>query len=145
MFVDIAEKKWENCVRGFMKKLLAIMVLGLLLSSNAYAKVVLLSCIFQNAYDGGNLIKPSNELYGYISEDASISLDYDNESINNLITPVWNENEIIGTLNRTLEGGINLRTTLTLNRNTGKLKQEITGKYGTTTINFNCSKAKKKF
>ena len=32
MFVDIAEKKWENCVRGFMKKLLAILVLGLLLA-----------------------------------------------------------------------------------------------------------------
>ena len=34
MFVDIAEKKWENCVRGFMKKLLGIVVLGLLLISN---------------------------------------------------------------------------------------------------------------
>jgi len=58
---------------------------------------------------------------------------------------VWNENKIIGELNRTLKGGIKLNTTLTLNRNTGKLKQEITGKYGTTTINFKCSKAKKKF
>jgi len=35
--VDMAEKKWENCVRIFMKKLLGILVLGLLLSSNANA------------------------------------------------------------------------------------------------------------
>ena len=128
-----------------MKKILGIIVLGLLLSSNAYAKVISLSCIFQNAYDGGSLMKPTNDMYAYISDDTEISLDYDNESINGLETPVWNENKIIGKLNRTLKGGIKLNTTLTLNRNTGKLKQEITGKYGTTTINFKCSKAKKKF
>ena len=37
MFVDIAEKKWENCVRGFMKKLLGILVLGLLWCNISFA------------------------------------------------------------------------------------------------------------
>ncbi len=37
MFVDIAEKKWENCVRGFMKKLLGIVVLGLLWCNVGFA------------------------------------------------------------------------------------------------------------
>ena len=37
MFVDIAEKKWENCVRGFMKKLLGIVVLGLLWCNVSFA------------------------------------------------------------------------------------------------------------
>ncbi len=127
-----------------MKKLLGILVLGLLLSSNAYAKIISLSCMFNNAYDGGVFVDPSNEIYSHISEDVTVFLDYDNKHINGLDTPVWNDNKIVGKLHRNLSGVI-LNTTLTLNRNTGKLKQEITGKYGTTTINFNCSKAKKKF
>ena len=128
-----------------MKKILGIVVLSLLLSGNANAKIISLLCIFQNAHDGGSLKKLSNAMYAYTGNDTEIFLDHDNESINGLETPVWNVNKIIGKLNRTFEGGINLNTTLTLNRNTGKLKQEITGKYGTTTINFKCPKAKKKF
>ena len=44
MFVDIAEKKWENCVRGFMKKLLGILVLGLLWCNVADAKILKFNC-----------------------------------------------------------------------------------------------------
>ena len=51
-----------------MKKLLGILVLGLLLSSNAYAKIIKLSCIFEKAYEyslSGISIKMTedNELY----------------------------------------------------------------------------------
>jgi hypothetical protein len=137
----VAERKEKKQ----MKKLLAIIVLGLLWSGNANSKGILLSCIFQNAYDGGKLMKPSDKMYAYISNDTEIYLDYVKKSINGLKTPVWNDNEIIGKLNRNIKGEFKINTTLRLNRNTGKLKQEIKAKYGTTIINFICSKAKKKF
>ena len=37
MFVDFANKNCENCVRGFMKKLLGILILGLLTCNISFA------------------------------------------------------------------------------------------------------------
>ena len=161
-----------------MKKILEIVVLSLLLSGgvvlaifdyhstpkittieyNANFKIVSLLCIFQNAYDGDNLIKPNNKMYGSLSKNTSISLDYANKAIH-FDTPLWSENrydyplwdsnlydlhwwsenEIIGKLSITLEGETKLNNIITFNPSSGKLKQEIIEKNKTTTINFNCS------
>ena len=113
-------------------------------SSNASDAFITLSGIFKDAYDGGIFVDPSNEIYSVISKDASFTLDYNNKLLSGVKASVWNNNKIVAKWRRDLKGII-IVTTFTLYRNTGKLKQEVTGKYGTTTINFNCSKAKKKF
>ena len=129
-----------------MKKILGILVLGLLLSACSKEKEVkTLSCEFKNAYDGSVRMNSNHEFYSSISGDKTITLDYKRELLNDLDTPVWNDNKIVGVLHRNIQGEFKIDTTLTLNRNTGGLKKEITTKHGTTTINYKCSKASKKF
>ncbi len=122
------------------------MVLGLVLSACSKEKEVqTLSCEFKSAYEGSIRVNSNHEYYSSISEDKSITLDYKRKILNDLDTPVWNDNKIVAVLHRNLKGQFKIDTTLTLNRNTGGLKSEITTKHGTTTMNYKCSKASKKF
>ena len=129
-----------------MKKAILILLVGLLLSACSKEKEVkTLSCEFKNAYDGSVKMNSNHEFYSSISGDKTITLDYKRELLNDLDTPVWNDNKIVAVLHRNLKGQLKIDTTLTLNRNTGGLKSEITTKHGTTTMNYKCSKASKKF
>jgi len=129
-----------------MKKLLAIMVLGLLLSGCSEEKEVqTLSCDFKSLYEGSTRLNSNHEFYSSFSEDITITLDYKLKILNDLDTPVWNDNKIVAVLNRNIQGKMKIDTTLTLNRNTGRLRSDITTRHGTTSTNYKCSKANKKF
>ena len=132
-----------------MKKLLGILVLGLLFCNNSFAEQVILTCKFNKALDwssdsGLRQIDSSWEEWPLMSKDTTVSLDYKNKSINNLVTPIWNDTKIVGKLIRDLGVG-EQETTLTLDRYTGELEHEMKFTNGTTTLYFKCSKTEKKF
>ena len=132
-----------------MKKLFLYVFLGLLWCNFVVAEEVILTCKFNKALDwssdsGLRQVDSSWEEWPLISKDTTVSLDYKNKSINNLVTPIWNDTKIVGKLIRDLGAG-EQETTLTLDRYTGELEHEMKFKSGTTSLYFKCSKTEKKF
>ena len=108
---------------------------------------VTLSCVFQDAYEDGRRLNPGSEVYALLSADFSIYLHYPSKQMEPLSwkTTIWNENKIMAEYNRDLTKGFYVNNTFTLNRNTGKLSRVIINNYGSTYINYKCSKGSKKF
>ena len=145
-----------------MKKLLGIVVLGFLLSGNAYAEAIKLSCIFKEAYDSLNgksvRITKDNSMYQYISEDNVVNIDTSLKLFDGYKATTWNEDIIESEWSERIDGKgdkshmyMDLFKKFTINRITGEYRKEIytklkgESKTGPTLIIYNCSKASKKF
>ena len=116
--------------------------------SQSTPRIINLSCVFQEAYEDGRKLDSSFEGFASISDDIDFYLDYEYKkmgSFSGWTTTEWNENKITAEFNRELAEGFNVNNTLTLNRNSGKLRREMSMKYGSTYMNYKCSEASKKF
>jgi hypothetical protein len=130
-----------------MKKIILFFSFLLFAASNARAEEVKLNCIFANGRDGHRNIDPSYEYYSLMTYDIIILLDEKKRSIdflehNNGKIIEWNDQRIIvdrssysPELKKTID------RIFTLNRYTGKLEHKLLG----SVLNYNCSKANKKF
>ena len=115
--------------------------------SQSTPRIINLSCVFQEAYEDGRKLDSSFEGFASISKDIDFYLDYEYKKMGSFggwTTTEWNENQITAEFNRDLEGFF-VNNTFTLNRNSGKLRREISMKYGSTYINYKCSESSKKF
>ena len=145
-----------------MKKLFStILVLGLLLSGNAYAKLVKLNCSFRDAYvamDNNRTKKltPDNDLYQIYSADDVISFNEDFKIFVGKKADRFDDDIINVTMlseNKFPKATIKMKKIWTVNRVTGVFTKEIYSKligrdtsWGTAdTIRYDCRKAKKKF
>ena len=144
-----------------MKKLLAIVVLGLLLSGNVYAKSVKLNCSFRDAYvvmdnDRTKKLTPDMDTYQYYSADDVVSFNEDLKIFAGHKTDRFDQEVIKITMYDELKGPkatIKLKKIWTINRVTGVLTKKIYSKligrdssWGSAdTIRYDCRKAQKKF
>ena len=137
-----------------MKKLLGIVVLGLLFSGNAYSVETNIKCTFEKGryiYDKdrtGETFNNNENIY----EDISISLDTQNKKIISypfkdgagFRLSYWEDNEIIWEIN----WGEELRQTYYLDSITAKLRTDfvskIPDKEQVVEIYYNCSLVEKK-
>ena len=150
-----------------MKELLGLMVLGLLLSGNAYSKIIDLHCKFIEGNSTKNIPHPGHEdskkntTYLSISdndvEGYNIKLDTTKEKITEApnyradgSTRMFGNDLIIWYA--ALSSGATLEIKFTLNRYTGRLSEYHKHyKYGETEYNYwmdliyDCSKAKRLF
>ena len=144
-----------------MKKLLSILVLSLLFSGNAYAKLVKLNCSFRDAYvvtDNNRTIKLTSDmdLYQIYSADDVISFNEDFKIFVGMKADRFDDDIISVTMFDEIKGPkatIKMKKIWTVNRVTGVFTKEIYSKligrdtsWGTAdTIRYDCRKAKKKF
>ena len=150
-----------------MKKLLSIIVLGLLLSGNAYSKIIDLQCKYVSGHITNKIPHPNHEdseantTYVPISdtgvEDYKIKLDTTKQKI--IEAPDYVEggsthgfNEDIIMWYASLASESRLEIKYTLNRYTGRLREyHIHYKWGETETNYwanfiyDCTKAKRLF
>ena len=129
-----------------MKKILLLFSF-LLAVSSAKAEGVKLICVFENGRDGHVNIDPSYEYYSLLTYDIIILLDEKKRSINFLehnsgkILEWSDQRIIVDRASYSPELKKNISRIFTLNRYTGKLEHKLLG----SVLNYNCSKANKKF
>ena len=144
-----------------MKKLLGIVVLGLLLSGNGYAKSFKLNCSFKDAYaemTSGRVTKvtPDMDDYQYYSSDVVVPINENAKMFDGMIADRFDDDIMKKEFYDELKGPkatIKMKKVWTINRITGVFTKEIYSKvvgrdssWGSPiTINYNCRKAKKKF
>ena len=144
-----------------MKKLLGIVVLGLLICVNAYAKSVKLNCSFRDAYvvmdnDRTKKLTPDMDLYQYYSADDVVSFNEDLKIFAGNKADRFDQEIIKLTMYDDIKGPkatIKMKKIWTVNRVTGVFTKEIYSKligrdtsWGSAdTIRYDCRKAKKKF
>jgi hypothetical protein len=129
-----------------MKKILFLFSF-LLVVSSAKAEEIKLICIFENGRDGHVNIDRSYEYYSLMTYDIIIILNEKKRSIdflehNSGKILEWSDQRIV--VDRTSyspELKKNISRIFTLNRYTGKLEHKLLG----SVLNYNCSKANKKF
>lgn len=129
-----------------MKKILLLFSF-LLAVSSAKAEEIKLICIFENGRDGHVNIDRSYEYYSLMTYDIIIILNEKKRSIdflehNSGKILEWSDQRIV--VDRTSyspELKKNISRIFTLNRYTGKLEHKLLG----SVLNYNCSKANKKF
>ena len=129
-----------------MKKILLLFSF-LLAASSVRAEEIKLICIFENGRDGHVNIDRSYEYYSLMTYDIIIILNEKKRSIdflehNSGKILEWSDQRIV--VDRTSyspELKKNISRIFTLNRYTGKLEHKLLG----SVLNYNCSKANKKF
>ena len=129
-----------------MKKILLLFSF-LLAASSVRAEEIKLICIFENGRDGHVNIDRSYEYYSLMTYDIIIILNEKKRSIDFLEHTSgkileWSDQRIV--VDRTSynpELKKNISRIFTLNRYTGKLEHKLLG----SVLNYNCSKANKKF
>ena len=116
-----------------MKKLLSILVLSLLFSGNAYAKLVKLNCSFRDAYvvtDNNRTIKLTSDmdLYQIYSADDVISFNEDFKIFVGMKADRFDDDIISVTMFDEIKGPkatIKMKKIWTVNRVTGVFTKEI--------------------
>ena len=129
-----------------MKKILLLFSF-LLTVSSARSEEIKLICVFENGRDGHVNIDRSYEYYSLMTYDIIIILNEKKRSIDFLEHTSgkileWSDQRIV--VDRTSynpELKKNISRIFTLNRYTGKLEHKLLG----SVLNYNCSKANKKF
>ncbi len=141
-------KLWQRLKQKVFRMKKIILLFSFLLSvSSARAEEIKLICIFENGRDGNVNIDRSYEYYSLMTYDIIIILNEKKRSIDFLehsrgkITE-WNDQRIVvdrSSYSPELKRSIS--RIFTLNRYTGKLEHKINDLF----MNYNCSKANKKF
>ena len=139
-----------------MRKIVLGLVLALLLSSNAYAKLVKLNCSFRDAYFGGQKLTPDMEFYQIVSRDDVISFNDNLKIFAGMKADKFDEEIIKLTMYDEIKGPkatVDMKKVWTVNRVTGVFTKEIYTKIpgrdtswsSANTYRYDCRKAKKKF
>ena len=134
MFVDIAEKKWENCVRGFMKKLLGIVVLGLLLGGKVYGADINHCSVASGDIDGTSSGSPLDNTYTcqddqtfVLDEDEYVSGDSARITASNDNLTINISGNLLATGNGNVITGTSFDTVTITNQSTGLIKGAANG------------------
>jgi len=144
-----------------LKKALSIIVLGLLLSGNAYAETFKLNCSFRDAYvsmASGETVKLTTDMDNYqiYSVDVVVPINEDLKMFDELIADRFDDEimevEMRGEI-KGPEATVKMKKIWTINRVTGVFTKEIYSKIigidtswsSPDTIRYDCKKAKKKF
>ena len=144
-----------------MKKLLSIIVLGLLLSGNSYAESIKLNCTFREAYaemvsGGFEKVTPEFEEYRFWSEDTVVTINEKLKTFEGSKAVIFNDEIIKNVFFDEVKGPKATEKSIkiwTINRITGIFRKEIYAKIvgrdlefrPLLDITYDCKKAVKKF